>query len=135
MHVCLPHRWQLNIRPDSSTTASHAAPFSGRERRDRRYASVATVDHRDGPEGSGGTPSLRFVGAPMVDPSARAGQLSAGDDRGGDLAQDAVHRLSTGAHNLPVSPPRPPSSTGSGVAAHPAAPRRYDGEVSVGEEI
>jgi hypothetical protein len=63
------------------------------------------------------------------------GRLHAGDDPGGDLAQDAVHRLSTGAHNLPVSPPRPPSSTGSGVAARPAAPRRYDGEVSVGEEI
>src|SRR5271155_4385445 len=122
MHVCLPHRRQLNSRPDSSTTASHAAPFSGREHRDRRYASVATVDHRDGPEGSGGHPSLRLVGAPMVDPCARAGQLSAGDDPGGDLAQDAVHRLSTGAHNLPVSPPAPPPSPRSGAGGRPSPP-------------
>jgi hypothetical protein len=39
----------------------------------------------------------------MVDPGATVGQLPAGDD-GGESARDAVHRLSTGAHKLPVSP-------------------------------
>src|SRR5271155_3849060 len=110
MHVCSPHRWQVYSRPVSSITASRAAPFSGRGRRDRRYALVATVDHRDGPEGPGGIPGPSLCGRRIIDPSAHAGQLLA-DDPGGELARYDVHRLSTGAHNLPVSPlapPRPP---------------------------
>jgi hypothetical protein len=114
MHVCLPQRWQVYSRPDSSITASRAAPISGHPRRDRRYALVAAVDHRDGPEGPGGYPGLRFTGPhdrspdalrPTCRPRRRPPRV------GPARSPPALHR----PNNLPVSPPRPPSSTGSRV--------------------
>jgi hypothetical protein len=77
MHLSLPQRWQAYSRPDSSTTASRAAPFSGHERCGRRYAPVATVGHRDGPEGPGGIPGPSLYGATIVDPPAGHGQHAA----------------------------------------------------------
>src|SRR5512136_1884641 len=49
--------------------------------------------------------------APIVEPLARPGQHAAHPDDGHQSGELALHRLSTGAHNLPVSPldpPRPP---------------------------
>ena len=65
----------------------------------------------------------------MVDPAARPGQHPTRADDGHQRGERALHRLSTGAHNLPVSPLDPPQATGSVGAALPAALRRYgDGE-------
>jgi hypothetical protein len=107
MHVCLPHRRQVYSRPVSSTTASRVAPFSGRGRCERRYALVATVDHRDGPEGPGTHPGLRFCGHPSSIPRRAPANMP----RTLTMATRAASPLSTGSPPAPTtcrSPPSPP---------------------------
>jgi hypothetical protein len=72
--------------------------------------------------------------APIVDPPARPGQRAAHPDDGHQSGEPALHRLSTGAHNLPVSPLDPPRPPVPVWRLRPAAPRRYDDGVSFGEE-
>src|ERR1700679_2742795 len=136
MPVCLPQRWQLYTRPDSSITASRAAPISGHPRRDRRYALVAAVDHRDGPEGPGAYPGIRFA-RPMIDPPTRPGQHAARADgvTGGASA------LSTGSPPAPTTCRSPPSTPlihrwrrRSLVLPHQAVTTAYF-HFSFGEEI
>jgi len=111
MHVSVPQRRQVYSRPDSSTTASRAAPLSGHGRRDRRYALVATVDHRDGPEGPSPHPGLRFARTPWSIPAHPSANMPAGNHDGDELASNAAHRLSTAAHNLPGRGRDGPSSS------------------------